>query len=84
MQAIKAIYDGVHFIPGQPIPVQGHYEVTITFVKPIASDNTHADVIKTRIDRLNRIETAIELSDDEDLSNFPKQGQMKTSYDDWL
>ena len=39
MQAIKAIYDGVSFIPKQPIPVQGHYEVVITFVEPINKDN---------------------------------------------
>ena len=37
MQAIKAVYDGFAFTPKQPIPVQGHYEVVITFVKPIAS-----------------------------------------------
>ena len=35
MQAIKAIYDGVSFTPKQPIPVQGHYEVVITFIEPI-------------------------------------------------
>ena len=35
MQAIKAIYDGVGFTPKQPIPVQGHYEVVITFIEPI-------------------------------------------------
>ena len=35
MQAIKAIYDGMGFTPKQPIPVQGQYEVVITFIKPI-------------------------------------------------
>ena len=34
MQAIKAIYDGVHFTPKQPVPVQGRYEVVITFIEP--------------------------------------------------
>ena len=38
MQAIKAVYDGVSFKPKQPIPVQGHYEVVITFVEPIKKD----------------------------------------------
>ena len=38
MQAIKAIYDGISFKPKQPIPVQGHYEVVITFVEPIIND----------------------------------------------
>jgi len=36
MQAIKAVYDGESFTPKQPIPVQGHYEVVITFIEPIA------------------------------------------------
>ena len=35
MQAIKAIYDGTSFTPKQPIPVQGQYEVVITFVEQI-------------------------------------------------
>ena len=35
MQAIKAVYDGVGFTPRQPIPVQGQYEVVITFIEPI-------------------------------------------------
>ena len=38
MQAIKAVYDGVGFRPKQPIPVQEHYEVVITFLKPIGKD----------------------------------------------
>ena len=37
MQAIKAIYDGARFTPKQPIPVQGHYEVVITFIEPIST-----------------------------------------------
>ena len=35
MQAIKAVYDGLSFTPTQPIPIQGHYEVVITFIEPI-------------------------------------------------
>ena len=38
MQAIKAIFDGFTFTPKQPIPVQGQYEVVITFVEPIANN----------------------------------------------
>ena len=33
MQAIRAIYDGVNFIPKQPIPVKGNCEVIITFLE---------------------------------------------------
>ena len=35
MQAIKAVYDGFSFAPTQPIPIQGQYEVVITFIEPI-------------------------------------------------
>ena len=35
MQAIKAIYDGFAFMPTEPIPIQGQYEVVITFIEPI-------------------------------------------------
>jgi len=38
MHAIKAIYDGVSFNPKQAIPVNGKYEVVITFVEPINED----------------------------------------------
>jgi predicted DNA-binding antitoxin AbrB/MazE fold protein len=35
MYAIKAIYDGNHFKPAEPVPVKGKYEVVITFTKPL-------------------------------------------------
>jgi hypothetical protein len=35
MQTINAIFDGNHFKPIEPIPVEGKYEVLITFTKPI-------------------------------------------------
>jgi predicted DNA-binding antitoxin AbrB/MazE fold protein len=35
MYAIKAIYDGNYFKPQEPVPVEGKYEVVITFTKPI-------------------------------------------------
>jgi hypothetical protein len=43
MQAIKAVYDGVKFTPKQPIPVQGHYDVVITFVSPISQADTQQE-----------------------------------------
>ena len=33
MQAIRAIYDGINFMPIQPIPVRGKCEVIITFLE---------------------------------------------------
>jgi hypothetical protein len=35
MQTINAIFDGNIFKPMEPIPVEGKYEVLITFTKPI-------------------------------------------------
>ncbi|MCL1988053.1 MAG: DUF2281 domain-containing protein [Firmicutes bacterium] len=35
MQSIKAIYDGTDFVPQQPIPINGSYNVIITFVEPV-------------------------------------------------
>ena len=35
MEAIRAVYDGSNFNLQQPIPIQGHYEVIITFIQPI-------------------------------------------------
>ena len=41
MQTIKAIYDGTGFRPIQKIPVKENYEVFITFVGPILSNNSN-------------------------------------------
>jgi len=40
MEAINAIYDGNYFKPTEPIPVEGKYEVVITFTKPIDEKDT--------------------------------------------
>jgi hypothetical protein len=40
MQTISAIFDGSYFKPMEPIPVEGKYEVLITFTKPIDTKNT--------------------------------------------
>ncbi|MDR1107745.1 MAG: antitoxin family protein [Spirochaetaceae bacterium] len=40
MYAIKAIYDGGHFKPMEPVPVKEKYEVIITFTKPINTKST--------------------------------------------
>ena len=78
MQAIRAVYDGISFKPKQDIPVQGHYDVVITFLEPIAldkkTDKIRPDEKYTKIDWLNKIEADLELTDDEDLSNFPSTG----------
>jgi len=35
MYTIKAVYDGVEFMPEQPITVEGRYKVLITFIEPV-------------------------------------------------
>ena len=35
MYSINAVFDGSLFTPKEPIPVEGKYEVVITFIKPI-------------------------------------------------
>ena len=40
MQTINAIFDGNYFKPMEPIPVEGKYEVLITFTKPIDTKST--------------------------------------------
>ena len=69
MQAIKAIYDGANFMPKQPIPVKGKYEVVITFVKPIVRDTEYnigyllePDTTKTPV--LGRLNGLIEIPAD--------------------
>ena len=39
MHAIKAIYNENGFYPMQPIPVDEDYEVVITFINPLKSNN---------------------------------------------
>ena len=48
MFAVKAIYDGVGFIPKQPISVTGTYEVVITFLEPVEYADTDAEPKKKR------------------------------------
>ncbi|MDR2115830.1 MAG: DUF104 domain-containing protein [Planctomycetaceae bacterium] len=44
MHAIKAIYDGNYFKLEEPVPVEGKYEVVITFTKPI--DSSQEKILK--------------------------------------
>ena len=63
MQAIKAVYDGLTFKPRQPIPVQGYYEVVITFLEPVepvyvsgaTEQATNQDELNKRREMLNSL-----------------------------
>ena len=67
MQAIKAIYDGVNFMPKQPIPVKGEYEVIITFIEPLikkVSLNVKPQNKHPRSNFIGLFEGKIEMADD--------------------
>ena len=76
MQAIKAVYDGVHFKPKQPIPVNGQYEVINTFVEQLSVNQTAdtQDQIKSEIEFWKEFDSLAVASNDEMLSveNFPR------------
>ena len=76
MHAIKAVYDGVNFKPKQAIPVQGQYEVVITFLEKI-SESVEAEKqerIKQELDFWKEIDRLVDESSDEVLTmdNFPR------------
>ena len=48
MQAIKAVYDGFAFTPSEPVPIQGQYEVVITFLRPIFDKKERKTVSQKR------------------------------------
>jgi predicted DNA-binding antitoxin AbrB/MazE fold protein len=60
MQAINAIFEGNSFKPLEPIPVEGKYEVVITFTKPI----------DTKEARRQRILEHFGIWDDEDVKTI--------------
>jgi hypothetical protein len=60
MQTISAIFDGNYFKPMEPIPVEGKYEVLITFTKPI----------DTKITKRQRMLKYFGTWDDEDVKNI--------------
>ena len=47
MQAIRAIFDGVNFMPIQPIPVRGKCEVIITFLETSEATGPASPVMST-------------------------------------
>ena len=75
MQAIKAVYDGTSFTPTQPIPVQGNYEVVITFIEQITLDDiSKSETENTDLEYWQEFKKLAENSRDEVLSfdDFPR------------
>ena len=68
MNAIKAIYDGTGFRPLEPIPVEGEYEVVITFIEPLKNNVTdiNASVKRSRAEIIGILKDKVWMSDDFD------------------
>jgi len=90
MQAVKGYLSNGWFTPTDEVKLPNHARVRIIIeevierppLESIVSYNTITDAERqARIDGLNKIEAALDLIDDEDLSDFPKQGLMKLPKD---
>ena len=85
MQAVKGYLSNGWFTPNDGAVLPNHIEAVLVFGEGTKKPQLRSESdTQARMERLNRIEAALALSRDEDLSNFPKQGLMKVSYDDWL
>ena len=73
MQAVKAYYDDGKFIPLQPVVIPKGSQVIVT----ILDSSFDARPSESRIDWLNRLEAAIELSMDEELPDWAFQRSKK-------
>ena len=85
MQAVKGHISNGFFTPSYDAKIPNHAEVILVFVEslikpeqsPVTAISSDEALRQSRIEGLQKIEAALELIDDEDLSNFPKQGLMK-------
>ena len=78
MQAVKAYYDDGKFIPYQPIKVPTGSQAIVTILDFSICDVNNASDLKSttnesRIEWLNRLEAAIDLSMDEELPDWAFQ-----------
>ena len=89
MQAVKGYLSDGWFTTNDGVELPRHAKVVLVIEevmnKPYSADllpNKHDDTDKkARIDWLNKVEAMLELSRDEDLSNFPKQELIKNLED---
>ena len=89
MQTVKGYISNGWFKPNDEFELPSYARVMLVIEEviekpvkaemlPFKMDNAER---QARIDGLNKIEAALELIDDEDLSDFPKQGLMKLPQD---
>ena len=89
MQAVKGYLSNGWFTPNDGVGLPRHARVVL-LIEEVIDKPRSADMLplkqdeadkKARIDWLNRVEAMLELSRDEDLSNFPKQELTKNLED---
>ena len=89
MQAVKGYLSNGRFTPHDGTGLPRHARVVL-FIEEVMDKPQSPDMLplnrdeankKARVDWLSKIESMLELSRDEDLSNFPKQGIMKNLED---
>ena len=92
MHVVKGYLSNGWFTPNENVVLPDQIEAVLVFgettltsrsAETIAFDLSEAEK-QASINWLVQIKKSLELSRDEDLSNFPKQGMTKVSYDDWL
>ena len=88
MQAVKGYLSNGWFMPIDKVVLPSRTEAVLVFSE-ISPNPLHTEVAyvsgeaekQVRIEWLARVETLLEISRDEDLSDFPEQAQMKNLED---
>jgi len=82
MQAVKGYLDNGVFKPSDGVELPGYAKVILVIEEAMSKTVTMPnekweEERQARMKWLDTIEAELDLIDDEDLSNFPKQGMMK-------
>jgi len=82
MQAVKGHFLNGFFTPLEKVTLPARVEAVLVY-EDITTEQLFKDIeINSNREWLNRIKKSLELSRDEDLTNFPKQGTAKTDFID--
>jgi len=84
MQALDGYLSNGWFTPNDGAVLPTYARVKLVIEEIIEKPRIDESDRQARMEGLRRIEEQLELSKDEDLSNFPRQGLMKVNFDDWL
>jgi len=80
MQSVNGYLSNGRFTPSDEISLPSYARVKLVIEEVLMSKSNELQR-QARIDGLKQIEAALELINDEDLSDFPKQGLMKLPQD---